>query len=397
LKRIAPAAVAVAAALAVGSAAAVAAAGELQTKFIPLPMYATNPNEGSTYGAMPVFMRTRTRDGSVYSITAPSVSWNAAAGVTGTYRYFRYFDTVRTGSLVGSFSTRINRTIWLTYDNTTRDRGVSTQNAVLMVRRNLFYRFFGLGPDTRPDGESSYTRTVATANGRWGWNLGHDLNVGPMLEVRGDRLERHAIFNLPTLQDRYPDAPGIGGAALARQGVSLRYDTRDGGDYAESGVASELAVSLAEGIAGAGVFGQLTWQTRALLPEVSFLQLAARLYWTQVIGHDVPFYYRASLGGEQLLRGFPEDRFIGMGAWEAEIEQRVRVLQTHIFGVTADWRVDPFVAVGQVYDGANLFSHVRVAGGIGFRAWVRPNVLGRVDAAYASEGLRFYVVLGYPF
>jgi hypothetical protein len=34
--------------------------------------------------------------------------------------------------------------------------------------------------------------------------------------------------------------------------------------------------------------------------------------------------------------------------------------------------------------------------GLGFRAWVHPNILGRVDAAYGGEGLKFYVVLGYP-
>ena len=70
----------------------------------------------------------------------------------------------------------------------------------------------------------------------------------------------------------------------------------------------------------------------------------------QVIGgDDVPFYDQASLGGELLFRGFPEDRFIDMGAWEVEVEQRLKLFQTHIFGVVADWRIDPFVAAGQVY------------------------------------------------
>ena len=92
-----------------------------------------------------------------------------------------------------------------------------------------------------------------------------------------------------------------------------------------------------------------------LVPEFNFLQGAARFYWTQVIGSDdVPFYDQASLGGELLFRGFPEDRFIDMGAWEVEAEQRLKLFQTHIFGVVADWRIDPFIAAGQVYgqDGA---------------------------------------------
>ena len=106
---------------------------------------------------------------------------------------------------------------------------------------------------------------------------------------------------------------------------------------------------MARGITGVGVFGQLGATARVLVPELSFLQGAARFYWLQVIGNDVPFYDQASLGGEVLFRGFHEDRFIDMGAWEVEVEQRLKLFQTHIFGVVADWRIDPFVAAGQVY------------------------------------------------
>ena len=63
------------------------AAAEPETRFFPLPMYTTVPNEGSTFGAMPVFMRSD--DDVVSSITAPSVSWNSSAHYTGTFRYFR--------------------------------------------------------------------------------------------------------------------------------------------------------------------------------------------------------------------------------------------------------------------------------------------------------------------
>lgn len=372
---------------------------KLHTQFFPLPLYATLPSEGSTYGVMPVIMRTRGTGPAavVYSITAPSVSWNKAAGFSGTFRYYRYLDLVRSYSLIASGSTHVNRTIWLTYDDITRAPRATTKDAVAMVRRNLFYRFFGLGPDSTHAGQSSYTRTTALASGRWGWNLTPDLNLGPLLEIRGDRLERHPVFNLPALQDAYPNVPGLGGAAVVREGASLRFDTREGGDYADRGLDSELAVALAEGIAGVGVFGQVTFQTRVLVPENPWLQFAARVYWTQLIGSGLPFYYRAELGGEFLLRGYSEDRFFGMGAWETEIEQRIRFLQTHFFGVNVDWRVDPFITAGQVYDGASLFSHVRVAGGLGLRAWVRPNVVGRVDLAYSEEGFNAYVVLGYPF
>jgi hypothetical protein len=99
-----------------------------------------------------------------------------------------------------------------------------------------------------------------------------------------------------------------------------------------------------------------------------------------------------------LLRGFTQDRFIDQNLWTLELEQRTRVFQTHIYGVTADWRIDPFVAVGQVYRALDqVFSHPRVSAGMGFRAWVRPNVVGRVDVANGSEGWKVYVEIGYPY
>jgi hypothetical protein len=66
--------------------------------------------------------------------------------------------------------------------------------------------------------------------------------------------------------------------------------------------------------------------------------------------------------------------------------------------VTADWRLDPFVGLGQVFGATDrALSHPRVAAGVGFRALVRPNVLGRVDVATGGEGWKVYVEIGYPY
>jgi hypothetical protein len=390
-----PGAGALLAAVCLAAAASPAAA---KVRFFPLPMYTTVPNEGSTYGAMPVFMVPDDNDPDrVRSITAPSLSWNSSAGVTATGRYYRFLEPLQSYHLLISASTTINRSLWFTYDDDRRTPHAFTFNVLARVRRNLFYRYFGLGPDTTAAGESSYTRLYAIASARVGWNLTADLNVAVYGEVRGDKPEQHAIKGLPETQVAYPTAPGLDGAAFIRGGLSIRYDTRQERDYALAGFSGELSGNVARGISGVGVFGQLGATARVLVPELSFLQGAARLYWLQVIGDDVPFYDQASLGGEVLFRGFQEDRFIDMGAWEIEAEQRLKLFQTHIFGVVADWRFDPFISAGQVYGDDAPWSHVRVAGGAGLRMWIHPDILGRVDLAYGGEGLRAYVVLGYPY
>jgi hypothetical protein len=138
-----------------------------KVRFFPLPMYTTVPNEGSTYGVMPVFMVPADDDPDrVKSITAPSLSWNSSAGVTATGRYYRYFEPLRSTHLLLSASTNINRSLWYTYDDDRRTPGQLTVNILVRVRRNLFYRYFGLGPDTTAAGESSYTRLYAIASAR---------------------------------------------------------------------------------------------------------------------------------------------------------------------------------------------------------------------------------------
>src|SRR5206468_1376614 len=58
--------------------------GRVGTRVIPLPIYATLPNEGSTYGFMPVIMRVCEETGRTESIVAPSVSYNDTIHWTGT-------------------------------------------------------------------------------------------------------------------------------------------------------------------------------------------------------------------------------------------------------------------------------------------------------------------------
>jgi hypothetical protein len=389
---------ALALALLVAAETGVAEKAAGKTGFFPIPMYTTVPTEGSTYGFMPVFLGVAPSE-QVRWILAPSVSWNRGAGVNATFRYYRFPSLETSWYVIGAASTKINRTLSFHFDRFPFGVGRLSVELVAQARRNIFFRFFGLGPESSASAESSYTRTTALAETRVGVNLPRHLNAGVRAILRRDWLIQHAVFNLPELQEAHPDAPGLGGAAMGSLGLSLRYDTREGGDYAVRGTALELAGGRTQGFKGFDHFWHVSAQGRALVPETSFLTLGTRLSLTrQLRGHDLPFYYQSTLGGENVLRGYPDDRFIDRGAWEAEVEQRLRVLETHIFHVTTEWRIDPFAAVGQVFDEpGQAFSHPRWAVGAGFRAFVRPNVLGRVDLAYASEGLRIYVVLGYPY
>jgi hypothetical protein len=371
---------------------------KLDTRLVPLPVYATLPNEGDTFGVMPVFLRVCGANERTESIIAPSLTWNDVIHATGTFRWFHYPTDDQTLTFVASVSTRINSNVLLLWKDLPRRPGASTNELELRWQRSVFYRFFGLGPDTPADAESSYTRVRGHAAARRGLNLGDSWNVGVSVLFDRDLVQDLGVPGLPLSRREFPAVPGMRGSTLLGQTIDVRFDTRDHGDTSERGFFAELAAGAVEGLAGSPGFLTSHLDARALQPETASISAAARLDWRGVSSARAPFYAQSSLGGAYYLRGFTEDRFVDQNAWTFELEQRIRLFQTHIYGVTADWRIDPFVAVGQVYRTVtDAFSHPQVAAGMGFRAWVRPNVVGRVDVANGGEGWKVYVEIGYPY
>lgn len=373
--------------------------GGFATRIIPLPVYATLPNEGDTFGGMPVFLRVCDVNARTESIIAPSITWNDVIHWTGTFRLFHYPSDEQTLTIIASASTRINSGVLLQWRDLPRAPGGFTTEVELRWQRSAFFRFFGLGPDTPESAETSYTRARGHAAARYGLNLGGNWNAGAGLLFDTDAVQDLGVPGLPLSRRVFPpDTPGFGGSTIIGQTVDLRFDTRPNFENSERGLFANAAVGVVEGISGSPSYLRGSVRVRALHPELGFIAGAARLDWTAISTPRAPFYDQSTLGGAFLLRGFTEDRFIDQSAWTFEAEQRIRLFQTHIYGVTADWRIDPFIAVGQVYRAIDqAFSRPRVAGGVGLRAWVRPNVVGRIDIANGGEGWKVYVEIGYPY
>ncbi len=370
----------------------------LRTEYIPLPVWSTLPNEGDTWGVMPVFLRVCPDGQRTESILAPSVTWNSVIHYTGTFRWYYYPTDDSALTVIASGSTRINFNGLVMWKKLPLEAGAWTDELTIRAQRSAFYRFFGLGPDTPPEAQSSYTGLRLYAVARRGLNLASNLNLGATLGVEHDGVLDEGVPGLPLSPQAFPGAPGMNGATLLWQGLGLRYDDRKGGEYAARGARADASVAVVEGLQGSPAFVRGGLHGSLIVPELDWLSGAARASWTAVSSPDVPFYQQSSLGGAFLLRGFTEDRFIDQQAWTVELEQRIRLLRTDIFGVVADWRVDPFVTAGQVFGRFDdAFSHPRLAAGVGFRAFVHPNVVGRVDVAAGGEGPMVYVELGYPY
>ncbi len=370
----------------------------LDTKFFPLVVYSTDPSEGGTYGTMPVFLKIRHADQRTISIYAPSVTWNAVIHTTGTFRWFYYPSDTKTFLFSPSVSSNINYGLLVSWSSRPHEDGAWSDDDVFRLSRYLFFRFFGLGPDTQYGSQSSYTRLWSYLMVRRGKNLGSNLNLGLRFEYRRDIVQDHTVPGLVAAPVAFAGTPGMGGGSSVGESLEIRLDTRKGGEYSENGIFARAAFGPYQGLVQSSNYAKFEGEAKVLFDEASGIQGAARVYNQYVTSSQIPFYYQSSLGGEYLLRGFIDDRFIDQGAWEADFEQRIRLFQTHIYGVTTDWRMDPFVTVGQVYGSdASFFQNPKIAAGIGFRAYVHPNLLGRVDVAEGGEGLNVYVEIGYPF
>ncbi|HEX3758925.1 MAG TPA: hypothetical protein VHW23_09475 [Kofleriaceae bacterium] len=387
-----------AAAIAAAPPARADCAGSHDTKIVVLPIWATSPNEGNTWGVMPVFLRVCAADQSTEWLLAPSVTWNSVIHYTATLRLYAYPDPDTQLSVTASVSTRINYRLVGRWQRLPATDGAWTDEATLAIERSAFARFFGLGPDAPARAETSYTGAHVLASERRGYQLIDHLNLGALVGFEHDAIEDRGVPGLPLAPERFPTVPGMRGSTVLWQGVDVRYDDRVGGDYAEQGVRLEASVAVIEGLSRSPTFVRGGAQARGIISELGWLSGAARVLWTAVSDRQAPFYLQSGLGGSFALRGFPDGRFVDRQAWTIEGEQRIRLVQTQLFGVTVDWRADPFIAVGQVFGGlGSVLSRPRLTGGVGLRAFVHPSLVGRVDLAASGEGTSVYAEIGYPY
>jgi len=379
----------------VARAAAAECAHDATTKIIPLPIWATDPNEGTTWGAMPVLVHVCPDDQRTEWVLAPSLTWNSTIHLTGTLRLYAYPAPHTTLTVIAGASTRIARRLVVMRQSID---GSWSDDTYVRVEHDAFARFYGLGPLSPSSGEATYTAEHAIASERRGLVLAGDWNLGATLGIDHEDIAAQGVKGLPLAPIAYPDVPGMRRPSFVFwQGLDLRYDDRDGGDFADRGIYADAALAVAEGLQGAPTFVRGDLQARWLFHELPFLSGAARVAYSGMTAPDAPFYLQSTLGGPFLLRGFSTGRFYAQQMWTAELEQRIRAWRMHLFDVVTDWQVDPFVTVGQVFDHLSELDHPQLAAGVGLRAFIHPNIVGRVDLADGGEGLKIYVEIGYPF
>ena len=369
------------------------------TSIIPLPVYATSRNGGGEYGFMPVFMM-KEQNEYVYAIIAPSVVYNGNTGTNITFRYLG-FPTVDK-----NYRIFVNRAVGVDQEFTGEywDNKLSDGKFRLYARATYFrdslYRFFGLGDRSREADETNYSNVEFSPEFTLGYYLPHNFMVSYGEKWRSVTLKRGRMKDLPSIDEKFPNLEGLNGGVVAERRVTLTYDTRDDDVYPSSGWLSNIYGEIDHGISHSRTF------TRAGLNARTYLSLDDKRFITvlkcdaQVTGgHKIPFFEESCIGGENTLRGYGTFRFRDDAFILLNVEERIRLFRLHIFGVWSEWEAAPFVDMGRVYSSfrKDFFRNYQFNPGVGFRAIVKPNIVGRVDFGYGKEGLTAFVGLDFPF
>jgi outer membrane protein assembly factor BamA len=197
------------------------------------------------------------------------------------------------------------------------------------------------------------------------------------------------------------EVPGSDGFTAHAQRFGLSYSTLDNMIAPTFGGYARVSVEISsENLGSSANYQHYEAEAKGYIPLDSTRYITAfRLAYNQTLGNAVPFLERSILGGESTLRGYGRNRFIDSSYFLCNIEERIRLFRWEIFDVTADWELAPFIDLGAVIeklDKANS-RNFEFNPGVGFRAVVRPNIVGRVDLGFGKDGPAVFVGLGHPF
>jgi len=287
-------------------------------------------------------------------------------------------------------------------------------------RRTLTRRFFGLGPDTREEDETSFTDEVTALELRLQRSLpraGSDFvaHVGARAEHRN--LSNGFVEDAGDTAEEFPELFEAGDSldSLWLSG-GLRYDARDSQTNPYRGGAIGLGVSgtpwMTDGRSGwvYDLFGRWIVPLPGLVheggdpgeenPPTDRLALAFDL---RDSSGDLPFWALPSLGGSNRLRGYIAGRWVDAASWFAGAEWRI-VLVPRGFAFDQRVRVERlgmalFYELGTVAEDLSALhdADVKSSYGAGLRFNLERAATFRADLGFAEDSSNLAITFGLSF
>jgi outer membrane protein assembly factor BamA len=270
--------------------------------------------------------------------------------------------------------------------------------------------FFGLGNnDIGPDPLSNHGMRRLRVGATAGYRILRKFAVVLAAFYRDTNVTNGSNDDTPSTQRFAPGLPGVHGAPSNYLSAALVYNSRD--DLVRPTQGWEMIIKYLN--ANHALFNRDT-DYQKLLFDVSFIQplvwrrqvIALHANTEAVFGHDqdVPFFELSSLGGNDTMRGYFPQRFLGQYSLLLNAEYRLKLVDFN-FRKLWDVSIDGvgFGDVGRVYEDSDdlrehLFDHIRYSYGGGLRIAFSSGLVARIDAGFSPEetGL-IYLTFGHTF
>jgi outer membrane protein assembly factor BamA len=373
-----------------------------KTVAIPLPVIASSPNEGITYGALVAFLLHNSRD-EVSTLIVPQVNFNQYFGMTTTLYGAFYPSAEQSLKINLSRATKINEEYRIRYEDQKFHSDRIELNLHAFDYTDGSARFFGFQSNSQKQNETNYSDHELGITVSAGYRFGDHYQVALGERFKKVNIERGAVKSVPFITDIFPPSavPGADGYSVHGQKLSLIYNTLDSIGMPTSGTFARISMESSAKVLGSSAdFQGYEAEVKLYRParEARYVSVC-RFIFNQTEGKNVPFLEQSILGGETTLRGYGQNRFVDKSYFLLNLEERIRLFRWEIFNVRADWELAPFIDLGSVMKSVVNAkpSSFEFNPGIGLRAVVRPNIVGRIDVGIGKDGPAVFVGLGYPF
>jgi Omp85 superfamily domain len=375
--------------------------------FIPVPEVATDPNGGTTYGLLPVWLRTDAEH-EIDRIIAPDVLHNTYFGYGMHARLYAYPSEDEQWSAVAGIKERVERELDLEYQIGRARQQRWSFTASVISDRDGTPRFYGIGNRTAESAETNYTAQQQLLRAQLGLNLSRRWQLAYMLRARFMDVLPGTLPGIDSIQQTFGTAI-LGNGREFLQRLLLILDTRDDLTIPRHGMQwiAYTGVATRDGFFDEQLYKEAGFDGRMFWPTFRDTVLAVHVALRYLLSdHNSPFWALSTLGGEnsvvgseQPLRGYGAGRYTDKDGYATSFELRRRVFSFDAISTRVDIECTPFVDAGRVFADSDTFplSHIHAIGGVGFRAIARPFVVGYVDIGYGSEGAAVFTGINYPF
>ncbi len=230
---------------------------------------------------------------------------------------------------------------------------------------------------------------------------GSNWRIEANSHLLSERVSNSVIPGMPGIQTQFQGLVPRRFQQVQEGRLNLNYDTRDSAVTTTKGAFFQAYSGYSvKGLASGYNYDRYGLEGRYFYPWKSNPDnvLAFQIQGQQLFG-TAPFWLLPELGGKYSLRAYGYGRYIDNGMFSANVEQRFKVYEAKITGVTTKIEVAPFTGVGSVFSDPTdvRYRYLRPVVGTAIRAIAPPQVVGSLDFGVGQEGLAAFMDINYAF